>query len=81
MARVQHMPMEQALVESFLTGGAAIRVLATDPLLPEAILRSHERRALGDVMLRYDEIGRGIWGRLQREFQTMRGEARQEAMR
>lgn len=78
-ARVESMPTEQALVETFLVGGAAIRVIATDPLLPEAILAGFERRALTDAMLRYDEIGRVIWGRLRRGFEVGTTGAREEA--
>ncbi len=80
MARVGSMPAEQALVETFVVGGEAIRVIATDPLLPEAILSSFERRALSDAMLRYDELGRGIWGRLRREFEAGRSESSAEAL-
>ena len=55
------MPHETALVESYLLGGEAIRVLATDPLLPEAIMPGDTRRELSESMLRYDRIGRRIW--------------------
>ena len=55
------MPRETALVQSFLSGGEAIRVLATDPLLPDAIMASETRRHLTETMLRYDRLGRRIW--------------------
>ncbi|HKP55222.1 MAG TPA: hypothetical protein VJV78_00800 [Polyangiales bacterium] len=55
------MPHETALVESYLLGGEAIRVLATDPLLPDAIMSGDTRRELSEAMLRYDRIGRRIW--------------------
>jgi phenylacetic acid degradation operon negative regulatory protein len=55
------MPRETALVQSFLHGGEAIRVLATDPLLPEAIMGGDTRRELSESMLRYDRIGRQLW--------------------
>jgi phenylacetic acid degradation operon negative regulatory protein len=55
------MPRQTALVQSFLLGGEAIRVLATDPLLPEAILSGEKRRELTELMLRYDAVGRRIW--------------------
>jgi len=50
-----------ALVESFLLGGRAIRTLALDPLLPEALVPSAERRALVEAMQRYDRVGRRLW--------------------
>ena len=55
------MPRQTALVQSFLLGGEAIRVLATDPLLPEEIVPSEKRRELTELMLRYDGVGRRIW--------------------
>jgi phenylacetic acid degradation operon negative regulatory protein len=55
------MPRETALVQSFLRGGEAIRVLATDPLLPEAIMSGDTRRELSESMLRYNHLGRQLW--------------------
>ena len=55
------MPRETALVQSFLRGGEAIRVLATDPLLPDTIMVGDTRRELTETMLRYDRIGRRLW--------------------
>ena len=55
------MPRQTALVQSFLLGGEAIRVLATDPLLPEEIVAGDKRRELTELMLRYDSVGRRIW--------------------
>lgn len=52
---------EQAMVESFRVGGAALRALATDPLLPEPIVPAHERDALVAAMRDYDAIGRASW--------------------
>ncbi len=53
--------LERALVESFLLGGEAINLLAFDPLLPEEILPAGDRRALVEVMRRYDRMGRRCW--------------------
>ena len=49
------------MVESFRIGGAALRVLATDPLLPEPIVPAREREALLAAMRRYDALGRASW--------------------
>jgi phenylacetic acid degradation operon negative regulatory protein len=59
--QLDSMPRETALVQSFLRGGEAIRVLATDPLLPDAIMAGDTRRELTETMLRYDRIGRRLW--------------------
>jgi phenylacetic acid degradation operon negative regulatory protein len=64
LAQLPTMPRDRALVQSFVLGGEAIRVLATDPLLPEAILPGETRKRLGEVMLRYDAVGRRLWGTL-----------------
>ncbi len=58
---LESMPLEHAVVESFLLGGRAIRQLAYDPLLPEPIVRPELRRALIEEMRRYDRAGRRIW--------------------
>jgi hypothetical protein len=44
-----------------LLGGEAIRVLATDPLLPEQIMQGQTRADLTETMLRYDAIGHALW--------------------
>lgn len=54
-------PEAAGLVESFLLGGAAIRLLARDPLLPEAIASGDARRELTAVMREYDQLGRTLW--------------------
>ena len=50
-----------AMVESFRVGGAVLRLLAQDPLLPEPIVPASERSALADAMRDYDAIGRASW--------------------
>jgi phenylacetic acid degradation operon negative regulatory protein len=64
LAQLPAMARDRALVQSFVLGGEAIRVLATDPLLPEAIWPGETRKRLGEVMLRYDAVGRRLWGTL-----------------
>jgi phenylacetic acid degradation operon negative regulatory protein len=61
LAQLGAMPRDTALVQSFLLGGEAIRVLATDPLLPDAILPGATRGRLTEAMLRYDAVGRELW--------------------
>jgi phenylacetic acid degradation operon negative regulatory protein len=55
------LPVEAAMAESFLLGGAAIRQIVFDPLLPEPIVPAGERRALVAAMRRYDALGRRVW--------------------
>src|SRR5262249_56834459 len=51
----------EAMVESFLLGGQAIRQLVLDPLLPEPILPAGELTKLVDAMRHYDRLGRDCW--------------------
>lgn len=62
--RVSSMACDRALVETFSLGGAAIRILARDPLLPDEITPSRPRDALTRAMLAYDELGRATWKKL-----------------
>jgi hypothetical protein len=59
--QLDRMPHETALVQTFLFGGEAIRVLATDPLLPEQMIPSEPRAKLTETMLRYDTVGHALW--------------------
>ena len=58
---VQRLPVEQAMVRSFLLGGRAIRQLVLDPLLPDDIVPGDQRRELLAAMRRYDPLGRELW--------------------
>lgn len=51
----------EAMVESFLVGGSALRELVIDPLLPDEICPARERRDLLDAMKEYDRLGRAAW--------------------
>jgi len=61
LRQLDTMPRDRALVQSYLLGGDAIRVLATDPLLPEALMPGAARRELTELMLRYDAVGHRLW--------------------
>ncbi|MDG2303338.1 MAG: hypothetical protein P8R42_01595 [Candidatus Binatia bacterium] len=54
-------PPREAMVESFLVGGRALRELILDPLLPDEICPPTERRALLASMKDYDRLGRAAW--------------------
>ena len=79
LAQLERMPRETALVQSFVLGGEAIRVLATDPLLPEEILASEPRARLTETMLRYDQLGRSLWRRFATEPELAPVKARARA--
>ena len=68
------LPRPQAMAESFLLGGRAIRQLVLDPRLPEPFVPSSERRALLDALLHYDRAGRGRWASFLREMGATPGE-------
>lgn len=68
MARLDRLSPRAALVESFSVGGAAIRLLALDPVLPDELLPGRERRALAIALGEYDRRGRRHWSEFMRGF-------------
>ena len=60
-ARLRELPRGEAMRESFLVGGEAIRQMVHDPLLPEPIVDARARRALARALQSYDRAGRRIW--------------------
>jgi phenylacetic acid degradation operon negative regulatory protein len=60
-ARLERLPVREAMIASFVLGGQTIRQLALDPLLPEPIVAPGERAALVEAMRRYDRLGRTCW--------------------
>jgi phenylacetic acid degradation operon negative regulatory protein len=59
--RLPSLTGDAAMAESFRVGGAAVRLIALDPLLPDAIVDVAARRAMIDEMRAYDRIGRDAW--------------------
>jgi phenylacetic acid degradation operon negative regulatory protein len=59
--RLHRLTAERALVESFVVGGRALRQIAFDPLLPEAIVPAAPRRAFIEELRRYYRLGRTHW--------------------
>jgi phenylacetic acid degradation operon negative regulatory protein len=59
--RLPALSVRAAMIESFLLGGRVIRQLVLDPLLPEPIVETAERRALVGAMRRYDKVGNACW--------------------
>ena len=66
--RLGRQPVEDAMVESFLLGGAVIRQLVLDPKLPDEIVCGDERRALLESMRSYDRLGRRAWASFLQRF-------------
>lgn len=66
-ARLPKLPAREAMVESFLLGGDALKQIVLDPLLPEPIVPAAERHALVEAMRRYDRLGRDCWKPFLRE--------------
>ena len=59
--RLKGLSHQEAMVESFLLGGRALRQLVFDPLLPEAIAPGEARAELLETMRGYDVLGRAAW--------------------
>jgi phenylacetic acid degradation operon negative regulatory protein len=71
--RLATLPRGEAMAESFLLGGRAIRQIVLDPRLPEPLVPAAERRALIDATLRYDRAGRAFWASFLREMGVVPG--------
>ena len=63
LAGAAHLPTPQAVRESFFLGGAAIRQLVYDPLLPEPMVDGALRQAFIHSVHAFDAAGRAIWNR------------------
>ncbi len=61
IARINSLPAEKAMVESYLVGTNTVHWLVTDPLLPQKMMSSKYRTALTKTMLKYSKIGIRIW--------------------
>ncbi|MBI3102972.1 MAG: PaaX family transcriptional regulator [Burkholderiales bacterium] len=64
------LPIAQAARESFFLGGAAIRQLVYDPLLPEPMVDGVLRAAFIDSVHAFDAAGRTIWNRFYDALST-----------
>jgi phenylacetic acid degradation operon negative regulatory protein len=66
--RLETLPDDAAMVESFQLGRSIIRDLVLDPLLPDAICPSQDRQALVAAVRRYDRRGRLAWAGFLKRF-------------
>ena len=70
LARTDTLEPEAAARESFLLGNDAIRQLVFDPLLPDPLVDTEERRAFVEAVVRFDAAGHAIWQRFKEETRT-----------
>lgn len=63
MGGAAHLSTAQAAREAFFLGGAAIRQLVYDPLLPEPMVDGALRQTFIDSLHAFDDAGRAIWKR------------------
>ncbi len=66
--RLGRLPTEEAMGESFLVGGEAMRALLLDPMLPDPIVATEKRRALVAELAGYDKLGRTCWAPFMRSY-------------
>ena len=78
--RLAELPAHDALGESFVLGGRVIRQIVLDPLLPEPLIPTHERKALVQAMCRYDRAGRACWSSFLRQAIAGPAPARERRM-
>ncbi|MEM6931535.1 MAG: PaaX family transcriptional regulator [Myxococcota bacterium] len=58
---IADLPRPEAARRTWNVGTEAIRTLALDPLLPDAMVDVGARRALAEEMQAFDQLGRRIW--------------------
>jgi phenylacetic acid degradation operon negative regulatory protein len=66
-ARLTGLSARRAMAESFLVGGATIRAIVLDPLLPEPMAAVELRHALVAALREYDRLGRRYWAAFMNE--------------
>jgi len=59
--RLDSLPAERAMAETFLLGGEAVRMIVNDPLLPSPIVDTAARRKLVTGTRRYHRLGLRAW--------------------
>jgi phenylacetic acid degradation operon negative regulatory protein len=68
--RVEHLPLADAAGETLVLGRDVVRHINLDPLLPEQLIPQEPLRAMVQAMIRYDDLGREIWRRFMRQFDS-----------
>jgi phenylacetic acid degradation operon negative regulatory protein len=78
--RADALEPEVAARESYLLGNEAIRQLVFDPLLPEPLVDSSERRAFVDAVQQFDAAGHAIWRRFFQQTLPAAGNGRGKSL-
>ncbi len=68
--RVHRMPLVEAAGETLVLGRDVIRHINLDPMLPEELMAQRPLRTMVETMVAYDELGRQIWRRFMRQFES-----------
>lgn len=68
------LPTGEAMVESFVIGGRAIRQIVLDPLLPDALIDASEFAQLIETARNYDLAGRACWASFLGEHGVIDGD-------
>jgi len=66
LARLSSLGLADAAAETFVVGGAAIRAILFDPLLPGPLVDEAARVAFVSDVSAYDKAGREVWSRVHR---------------
>ncbi len=70
MKRVERLPMVEAAGETLVLGRDVISHINLDPMLPEELMPRRPLRTMVERMVEYDELGRRIWRRFMRQFES-----------
>lgn len=66
MNRLEELPLDDSVRESFLLGRAGIRQVVLDPLLPKPLIDEDKRSAMVEILQRYSDRGLELWSRFLR---------------
>ncbi len=59
--RLDRLSVRKALVDTLKVGSAAVRLLLTDPLLPDEMVDGAKRQEVTAAMTKYDDAGKQLW--------------------
>lgn len=68
--RVENLPLAEAASETLVLGRDVVRHINLDPLLPEELIPPQPLHAMVKAMIAYDDLGREIWRRFMRQFDS-----------
>lgn len=74
LKNLEHMPLADAVRESFLNGRQSLHILVTDPLLPEEMASPLPRISHTRTMMLYDQKARKLWQTYLRSLEAVNRE-------